>query len=142
MPDPTISILQKEIHANAVAKGFYDDAPAVGTQLMLVVSELGEALEAHRKGKWVNLKYMIERQKELLASIPKDLSEPEYIAEINRVKANLFQLHIKDTVEDELADALIRILDLAESLKIDLEWFVLQKMEYNKTRERLHGKAY
>lgn len=142
MPDPTISILQKEIHANAVAKGFYDNQPEVGTQLMLIVSELGEALEAHRKGRWANFKYMIERQKELLHSIPKGLSETEYLTEAKRIKANLFEIHVKDTVEDELADALIRILDLAESLKIDLEWFVLQKMEYNKSRERLHGKAY
>lgn len=142
MTTPTIATLQKEIHANAVTKGFYDTPPAVGTQLMLVVSELGEALEAHRKGKWANREYMIERRRELLESVPRGLTDDEFTAECNRIKANTFELHIKDSIEDELADSVIRILDLAESLNINLEWFVLQKMQYNQGRERLHGKAY
>lgn len=134
--------LQLKIHANAVAKGFYDKRPEVGTQLMLVVSELGEALEAHRKGKFANTAYFESRKAELEGSIPATLSNDEYAAEYNRIAANLFELHIKDSFEDELADAVIRILDTAASLGIDLEWYILHKMKYNEGRERLHGKAY
>ena len=37
-------------HENAKNKGFWDIRQSVGTLLMLIVSELGEALEADRKG--------------------------------------------------------------------------------------------
>jgi len=39
------------IHANAVAKGFYDKPTNTAEKLMLIVSELGEACEADRN-KW------------------------------------------------------------------------------------------
>jgi NTP pyrophosphatase (non-canonical NTP hydrolase) len=39
----------------------------------------------------------------------------------------------------ELADAVIRILDLCESLGIDLERCIQIKHEYNKTRPYRHG---
>ena len=42
----------------------------------------------------------------------------------------------------ELADAVIRILDLCGKMKIDLGRAILAKMEYNRTRPRKHGKAY
>lgn len=43
-----ISDLIRVAHANAAAHGFWDEEREVGTLLMLIVSELGEALEAHR----------------------------------------------------------------------------------------------
>lgn len=39
----------------------------------------------------------------------------------------------------ELADALIRLLDFAEGIGIDLEALVLMKHEYNKQRAWRHG---
>ena len=44
--------LRDEIHANAKEKGFYDNPKEIGTLLMLVVSELAEALEADRAGRF------------------------------------------------------------------------------------------
>jgi len=41
----------------------------------------------------------------------------------------------------ELADAVIRILDLAEGLELDLWRCIDEKLEYNATRPRLHGKT-
>ncbi len=43
------------------------------------------------------------------------------------------------SVQVELADTLIRVFDLAEYLDIDLEMAVIDKMEFNKTREYRHG---
>jgi len=40
----------EECHGNAKEKGFWEDERNVGEMLMLVVSELGEAIEAHRTG--------------------------------------------------------------------------------------------
>jgi NTP pyrophosphatase (non-canonical NTP hydrolase) len=42
----------------------------------------------------------------------------------------------------ELADAVIRILDLASCLGIDLEGLILQKMTYNEGRPFKHGKEF
>jgi NTP pyrophosphatase (non-canonical NTP hydrolase) len=39
----------------------------------------------------------------------------------------------------ELADIVIRALDLAEALNIDLEFEILKKHEYNKSRPYRHG---
>lgn len=85
--------LAKEIHANAVAKGFWDKPHSNEHYLMLVITELSEAVEAHRKGR--------------TASIPEGIEDfPD------KAFTPSFESHIKDTVEDELADTQIRLLDL------------------------------
>lgn len=43
---------------------------------------------------------------------------------------------------EELADIVIRILDHAETLNIDLEYEVKRKMSINQDREYKHGKEY
>jgi len=48
----------------------------------------------------------------------------------------------KTDVGEELADIVIRVLDLAEYLEIDLEAEVEKKHEVNKTRSIRHGKRY
>ena len=90
---------------------------------MLTTSELGEALESHRKGKFSNWE-----------SFQNDSNN---IGELQS-----FKLHIKDTFEDEIADATIRLLDLSARLNIDLERHINVKVEFNKTRPYLHGKKY
>lgn len=42
----------------------------------------------------------------------------------------------------ELADAIIRILDLSEAFGIDMEEAIRLKHEYNKTRPHMHGKRF
>ena len=41
-----------QVHADNCKKGFWDEDRELGTTLMLVVSEIAEALEADRKGRW------------------------------------------------------------------------------------------
>lgn len=45
-------------------------------------------------------------------------------------------------VPSELADALIRILDLAGEHKIDLGDVIRRKLAYNDTREAMHGRKF
>ena len=121
--------LIKECYQTAKDKGFWDNQRNVGEMLMLVTSELGEAMEAHRKDKVANIyKFNIERQ-----------TTPFH--EESATKA-AFELYIKDTLEDEIADAVIRLFDFAGGLNIDLETHIRLKLDYNKTREKLHGKKY
>ena len=112
------------IFQNNKAKGFWDNERNVGELLMLVTSELGEAMEAHRKGRF---------------------------AEFEKAETNVrlggewdanFKAHIKDTFEDEIADTMIRLFDLCGGFNIDIAAHLYYKLEYNKTRERLHGKKY
>jgi NTP pyrophosphatase (non-canonical NTP hydrolase) len=53
-----------------------------------------------------------------------------------------FEHCIKDSFEDEIADAVIRLLDLAAGLNINLEQHIEAKLAYNRTRKRFHGKKY
>jgi len=120
------------IFQNNKAKGFWDNERNVGELLMLVTSELGEAMEAHRKGRFANLKQYDEiSQKEWADKSP-----------IEKREKYCFEKLIKDTFEDEIADAVIRLLDLSAGLGINLEKHINEKVKYNKLRERLHGKQY
>ncbi len=53
-----------------------------------------------------------------------------------------FNALVKNTFQDELADIMIRVMDLAEMKGIDLEKHILLKMRYNSMREHKHGKLY
>lgn len=45
-------------------------------------------------------------------------------------------------VEEELADAIIRIMDYAIGRDFNIAGAIVAKMEYNKGREFMHGKAF
>jgi hypothetical protein len=53
-----------------------------------------------------------------------------------------FKSTLKDKFEDEISDAIIRLLDMSAGLGIDLETHINAKVAYNATRQRLHGKGY
>nr|DAU00352.1 MAG TPA: NTP-PPase-like protein [Caudoviricetes sp.] len=89
--------LAKEVHANAVAKGFWDELHSPNHYFMLAITELSEAVEAHRKGRTASIPEGIE-----------DFPDKAFIPS--------FEAHIKDTIEDELADTTIRLLDLYGSI--------------------------
>jgi NTP pyrophosphatase (non-canonical NTP hydrolase) len=67
---------------------------------------------------------------------------------IESVRKNLNWSEDKDhhlphrtNLETELADIMIRCLDLAGGLNIDIGQVVWEKLEYNSTRPYLHGKT-
>ena len=120
----TLNKLRDEIHEYAINKGFWDNQRETGTLLMLCVSELAEAMEADRNGLYADLE-LIEKDKE-------DFIDFKWS----------FENSIKDTFEDELADTIIRILDICGARGIDIDKHIELKMKYNATRERLHGKKY
>lgn len=118
-----------KIHSNAKSKGFWNKERNTGEMLMLIVSEISEALEADRKGRSADWTY----------DDPPIINAHNYDDEgFNE----LFEREVKDTFEDELADAVIRIIDLSYSRGIDLEWHIEQKMRYNALRSHMHGKKY
>ncbi len=102
-------------HEAAKAKGFWDVTPNRSQQLMLAVSELSEALEADRKGK-TTMEGCLQGMLNTTGCVP------EYFAA-------RFQANVKDTVEDELADAYIRLCDYAGGFELDIETMLLVKCD-------------
>jgi NTP pyrophosphatase (non-canonical NTP hydrolase) len=56
--------------------------------------------------------------------------------------AAAFRSGIKDSFEDEIADAFLRLMDICGMLDIDIEKHIIMKSEYNKLRPAKHGKEY
>lgn len=98
--ETVVGSIQKEIHANAVAHGFWpkDVVAHTPVALALICSEIGEAIEADRTA--------------------------------------------KDNFNEELADIVMRAMDLAEARNIKLGYEIIKKMKHNQTRPYKHGKRY
>lgn len=93
----TLNRYAKDCHERAVAKGFWHVPHSVGHCLMLAYGELHEAIEADRLGKWARL-------------TPEAVKNLRVVSDGAFTKAFLW--FVKDRVEDEIADAVIRLLDL------------------------------
>lgn len=116
--DIPINDYANQIHENNKKKGFYDMERPFPERMMLVVTELSEAVDAHQKDRFCNV----------------DLKSV--------VSADDFESNVKNTVEDEIADAIIRLLDISAHMGIDINEHIISKVQFNTTRPRLHGKKY
>lgn len=89
-----LNALKDRAYKTAVEHGFHEEEKSDAYWLGLVMSEAGEAINADRKGLHADTKkFEVD-----LAIFPFDFS---------------FEKQIKDSVEDELADIVIRLLDFA-----------------------------
>ena len=98
-----------EAHNTAKSKGFWEQGENrnISEMIMLVVTELAEAVEGLRKGN------------------PQDDKINTYTA-----------------VEAELADAVIRIMDMSYAFGWRIPQAIEAKLEYNKSRGYKHGKEF
>lgn len=94
---------RNEAYQTALQHGFHDEEQSIEHFKCLIVSELMEAVEADRKGNNADMDAF-------------DKYEGRISFEEN------LDRHVKDTVADELADACIRIFDLAGYKNIDLDF--------------------
>ncbi|WP_305377148.1 hypothetical protein [uncultured Duncaniella sp.] len=109
--------LSEIAHQNAVEHGFWTDKPSAEHCLMLVVTEIAEMVEADRAGKIAVINH-IRKQNNLAAAQKRRLTDdvdsaPDFIAAFDEM--------VKNTVEDEMADVVIRLLDLAGSFGLDFD---------------------
>lgn len=112
--------------------GFHDKKTSYEHQMMLVISEIGECVEADRKNRHASLGVFDDALR-------------------NKDFKTCFETYIKDTVEDEMADVCIRLFDMCgyfgikpvtkegkEFEEAELIW----KEEYDKASPNLCEQAY
>lgn len=128
----TINELITIAHSDAKAKGFWDGERNLAECLMLIVSECGEALEAHRKGKRADAAFLSELE---WRAGTKRTPEGTFFEINDKMFINLFEERIKGSFEEELADIVIRIADHLGSLRLTDERWSLERF-------RNHGRAF
>lgn len=182
--------LAKEAYWTAREHGWHNEEHSDEHWLMLILTEIAEAVNADRKDKHADVAGFKEYQTYYGSFLPSEETRTIRFRED-------FEEYIKNTVEDELPDIIIRCLDLAElrgidltyalddidklsmtafdeweftgmayymcfqvvtgnavtavlstidfvfhyckAKGIDIEWFITQKMKYNKLRPYRHG---
>lgn len=140
--------LAEQLHETAASKGFWDKPREPSEVLLLIVSELVEAMEEYRAG------HLLDESRVSYISTPD--SKP---IEVTMVGGSTFlyyntpairEITPKDWVNhgfmakpkgvpSELADVIIRTLEACHAWGIDIDAAVRLKSEYNKSRGHMHG---
>ncbi len=116
-----INELMKQVHETAIQKRWWDEPQTFGDLMILVVTE---ATKAHKH--------------------IRDFGEKD----VQRIWANSDPKTVFEGVAQpegvpiELADIIIRTLDIAAHYNIDIETAIKVKMGYNKVRPARHGGKY
>ena len=108
MNNINLNELRDRAYKTACEHGFHNEELSNEHCFCLIISELMEAVEADRKGK------RADRQ-----SFKSSYEDEEPHDDVNFKYC--FEKYIKDTIPDELSDAVIRLLDLAGLRGISLE---------------------
>lgn len=106
---PNLNQLRDEAYATACEHGFHNQKHSPEHLLMLVITEMSEAVQADRRGLRANMK-AFDYWKEKEGDGFKDKF------------SDVYKSCISGTVEDELSDIVIRLLDMAGMCKADLEY--------------------
>lgn len=129
----SISALQVRAYRQSAEAGFHDGEPTEAgperlandaMKMALIHSEVSEALEELRAG--YDPRETVYRIGH--ASFPEQAYSPEGRP-----------LRKPEGVPSEMADIVIRVLDYCGSRGIDLESMILEKLDYNATRGKMHG---
>lgn len=128
-----IKYVAEDCYATAVEHGWWDrnrseDPYYLSAKLMLIVSEVSEALEELRAG--TSYSYFSIEHEEGGVKIRQPIPPGD---EIRCPPAK------PEGLGAELADIVIRVFDLCEFLGIDIAEMIRIKMKYNKARAYRHG---
>jgi hypothetical protein len=131
--------LSREIHKNAVEHGWWPEKGLLGSherydaefpgKIALVHSELSEALEAFRDHHGTKQIFLEDEHGEPLLVDPSRASALEHT-----------EFGFKpEGIPVELADVIIRVLDMAGAYGMDIQRALDLKMSYNRSRAHKHG---
>lgn len=104
--DIDFNAIRDRVHQIACEHGWHDEEHSVDHYMMLIITEFSEAVNADRRNRHAKVD-LFNLNQETSA-----YNEEEHFMQ-------LFEMYIKDTVEDELADAAMRVLDFAKENGID-----------------------
>lgn len=133
MNEINLNAFRDRAYKIACEHGFHDKELSNEHLLMLVITELAEAVDADRKGR----RAKIDSFKNWQYKFP-------YHTEEGRIRAfkEDFEAYLKDTVEDELADAAIRLFDLSGLRNIDLPMLDLNSETIEDMAEACIGETF
>ena len=157
------------VHANSVAHGWWEADDNFLSKLMLIVSEVAEAAEEFRNGHKFDETYHKIKISAALPGFQSgeyqsgwkfnsadgkgievvgddvvirhrdDFDHPR-VTRFTRAQAHDAGIDVKpEGIPIELADVIIRVLDLCGRYGIDIEAAIREKHAYNLTREHRHG---
>ena len=125
--------LAKEININVRKKGFWDSMHnAISNKEVN-----GEVIEPKNK-KAIKDAFISQK----IGLIMSECGEALEAMRRFEYEANGYGIGVKDSFADEIADTIIRLLDLCGELEIDIDAQMEWKMNYNKSREAKHGKEF
>lgn len=128
-----INELAKEVHENAVNHGWWEKPPSLPEALCLIHAELSEALEEYRNGSpLVYGTCALSPDDCDFALTCENVGHPDAGGE----KAGACK---PERIAVELADVILRTLDLMAALGVDVDAVVMAKHRYNLGREYRHG---
>jgi hypothetical protein len=143
--------LIKQVHQNAKDHGWWDESRTIAELLCLVHSEVSEALEEDRNHHEPNETYYSHTDKHQ-GTIGKSMSDMETkndiiipcvysttVATLKPFVADDRTIDKPEGIPSELADIVIRVMDICGYYGIDLEAAITEKMEYNRNRPIRHG---
>ena len=128
-----INELAKEVHENAVAHGWWEKPPTLPEALCLIHAELSEALEEYREGHPL-----------IYGTCALAAEDCKFSGVCDRVgrpgEGEGIDGPCKpEGIAVELADVILRTLDLMAALGVDVDAVVMAKHKYNLGREYRHG---
>lgn len=131
MKNTDFNELAKRAYENAKLRGFHKEKHTDAHYMMLIACELAEAVEADRKGQRADRK--------TYNFLLQEYGDPVF--------KHLFDVHIKDTVEDELADVVIRLLDYVGAKGLNIPDGFISEESINKEcddecREWFKGRSF
>lgn len=140
-----IDELAVKINQTARDKGFWDRDRNFGEMLMLATSELAEALEEDREGRpavW----FKHQDGCELKHEVSQGVVHPAIARLAAAGEDGCTCIPKPEGALVEIADCIIRCLDTGQNqasmTRYSVGDVVEMKMDYNNTREKMHGKAY
>lgn len=113
----TLNDLANQAYEINVKKGYYKSPINIPENLLLIHSEVTEAMEADRKDRYYP---MTKAQKDVLMGW---INESDF--------KESYKQTVKGSFEEEMADIIIRTLSLCAHLKIDINYHVNAKIRYN-----------
>ena len=141
------------IHDENVKKGFWDDVDFLGIESLNEIEEKKPTTGLHKVAYIFaiatitdlvggEIKEAIEALREAKSSILFDKMSAKELEVAKMADKDWFKNNLKDTYEQELIDAMIRLFDLMGYLEIDIESRINEGLTYNSSRAKKHGKLF